>query len=157
MGAVECIRDAQPGEGAAREALQRAASMIWDSDREWLAANPDAIEVPLDAVAEGRVRVAVDAAGRRLGFTVVLAIVAGGCELDGLFVEPEAMRRGIGGALVRDAAERARAHGAVRLDVIANDNALAFYERMGFRGDTWVPTRFRPGLRMSLPLAGPAG
>jgi ribosomal protein S18 acetylase RimI-like enzyme len=62
------------------------------------------------------------------------------------------MRRGIGGALVRDAAERARARGAVRMDVVANDNARRFYERAGFRGDTWVPTRFRPGLRMSLPL-----
>jgi hypothetical protein len=38
------------------------------------------------------------------------------------------------------------------MDVIANDNALAFYERMGFRGGEWVETRFRPGLRMSLAL-----
>ena len=109
--------------------------------------------MPPDAIADGRVRVAVDASDTPLGFSLVLPVKDGGCELDGLFVAPEHMRRGIGAALVRDAAQRARAEGAERLDVIANDNARRFYERAGFRGDTWVPTRFRPGLRMSLPLA----
>jgi ribosomal protein S18 acetylase RimI-like enzyme len=127
--------------------------MIWDSDRDWLHANPDAIEVPLDAIENGRVRVAVDSSGTMLGFSLVLPVADRACELDGLFVAPDAMRRGIGGALVRDAADRARADGATRLDVVANDNALRFYERNGFRGDEWVPTRFRPGLRMSLRLA----
>jgi GNAT superfamily N-acetyltransferase len=126
--------------------------MIWDTDREWLLATPDAIEIPVDAIADGRLRVAVDASGALLGFSLVLPVARGACELDGLFVAPEHMRRGIGGALVRDAAERARARGADRLTVIANDNALRFYQRAGFRGDRWVPTRFRPGLRMSLPL-----
>jgi ribosomal protein S18 acetylase RimI-like enzyme len=126
--------------------------MIWASDRDFLLANPDAIELPAGAIEDGRVRVAVDDAGRRLGFSLVLPVTEGACELDGLFVEPDAMRRGIGGALVRDAAERARARGAVRMDVIANDNARRFYERAGFRGEKWVPTRFRPGLRMSLAL-----
>jgi GNAT superfamily N-acetyltransferase len=126
--------------------------MIWDSDRDFLLANPDAIEVPADAIEDGRVRVAVDDDDRPLGFSLVLPVKSGACELDGLFVAPEQMRRGIGAALVRDAAERARAQGAVKLEVIANDNALRFYQRAGFRGDRWVPTRFRPGLRMSLPL-----
>jgi GNAT superfamily N-acetyltransferase len=126
--------------------------MIWDSDRDFLLANPDAIEVPAEAIEDGRVRVAVDEHGNLLGFSLVLAVKSGACELDGLFVAPERMRRGIGAALVRDAAERARAQGALKLGVIANDNALRFYQRAGFRGDRWVPTRFRPGLRMSLPL-----
>jgi len=145
-----------PDELAALEALMRAASMTGESDREWLLAHPDAIAVPADAIDDGRVRVAVDNDGRRLGFSVVLAIAESACELDGLFVEPHAMRRGVGAALVRDAAARARAQGAQRIDVTANDNALRFYERMGFRGSEWVPTRHRPGLRMSLPLTGPA-
>jgi GNAT superfamily N-acetyltransferase len=126
--------------------------MIWDSDRAWLLANPDAFAIPAGAIADGRTRVAVDASGALLGFSLVLPIASGACELDGLFVAPEHMRRGIGGALVRDAADRARAQGADRLAVIANDNALRFYQRAGFRGDRWVPTRFRPGLRMTLAL-----
>lgn len=133
----------------------RAASMTGERDRAWLLAHPDAIEVPAEAIDDGRARVAVDPAGRRLGFSVVLAIAGRACELDGLFVDPRFMRRGVGSALVRDVAARARAQGAERIDVIANDNALAFYEHMGFRGSEWVPTRHRPGLRMSLALTGP--
>ena len=152
MSAVDRIRDARPDELAALEALQRAASLIWESDREFLLANPDAIEVPPDAIREGRVRVAVDRDGNLLGFTVVLAPKDGAVELDGLFVDPAAMRRGVGVALVRDACARARAAGAERVDVIANDNALGFYERLGFRSRGWAQTRFRPAPRMSLRL-----
>ena len=152
MSAVDRIRDARPDELAALEALQRAASLIWESDREFLLANPDAIAVPPAAIREGRVRVAVDRDGNLLGFTVVLAPRDGAVELDGLFVDPAAMRRGVGAALVRDACARARAAGAERVDVIANDNALGFYERMGFRSRGWAQTRFRPAPRMSLRL-----
>lgn len=152
MSAVDRIRDAEPDERAALETLQRAASLIWDSDREFLLANPDAIDVAPDALRDRRVRVAVDREGNRLGFTVVLAPRDGAVELDGLFVDPAAMRRGVGAALVRDACARARAAGAERLDVIANDNALGFYERMGFRSHGWAKTRFRPAPRMSLRL-----
>ena len=42
----------------------------------------------------------------------------------------------------------------MRLDAIANDNALSFYERMGFRAEGWMATRFRPALRMRLALDG---
>jgi GNAT superfamily N-acetyltransferase len=40
-------------------------------------------------------------------------------ELDGLFVEPAGMRRGIGRALAQDACRCASANGALLLDVIA--------------------------------------
>jgi hypothetical protein len=52
-----------PDEVAALEALQRRRLWVWDSDRDWLTANPDAIEVPAEAIDEGRVRVAVEASG----------------------------------------------------------------------------------------------
>ena len=38
-----------------------------------------------------------------VGFAVLLEPSGGACELDGLFVEPERMRSGIGGRLVDDA------------------------------------------------------
>jgi ribosomal protein S18 acetylase RimI-like enzyme len=96
--------------------------------------------------------VAVDGSGRRLGFSVVLAAENGRCELDDLFVEPDSMGLGVGRLLVDDAAGRAAAAGAGRLDVIANPNALGFYERVGFRVTGDMSTRFGPGIRMSLEL-----
>ncbi len=70
-------------------------------------------------------------------------------ELDGLFVEPDLMRGGIGRLLVEDAVTRARAGAGVsRLEVTANPRALGFYERVGFVRVGEVPTQFGPGIRM---------
>ena len=91
---------------------------------------------------------AVSGAGVRLGFSVVLAAADGACELDGLFVEPGHWGVGVGRALVDDAAGRARAGGALRLEVIANPRAVGFYERVGFVACGQATTRFGPAPRM---------
>ena len=149
---VESIRDARPDEALSLEALQRRSSDVWEEYRAQLAANPDAIEPPQRAIADGRVRVAVDALGRLLGFSVVLPIRGGRCELDDLFVEPDSMGRGVGRLLVADVATRAAAAGASHVDVIANPNALGFYERLGFEITGRASTRFGDAPRMSLEL-----
>ena len=67
--------------------------------------------------------------------------------LDGLFVEPAQMRRGIGRALVEDAAARARSRGALVMDVTAGP-AQPFYERAGFTVTGHASTRFGTAVRM---------
>jgi GNAT superfamily N-acetyltransferase len=151
MPPVEAIRDAREAEAGGLEALQLRASTVYESHRDQVLAHPEVVELPPGAVADGRVRVA-EVDGRILGFSVVLPVADGGCELDGLFVEPAHWHAGIGRALVDDAAAWARAHGAQRVDVIANPNALGFYDKVGFRITGEVPTRFGPGLRMTLGL-----
>jgi ribosomal protein S18 acetylase RimI-like enzyme len=105
----------------------------------------------VDAVREGRVRVAVDESGAIIGFSVDEIARDRTWELADLCVEPALMRRGVGTALVADAAERARVAGVARIAVTANPHAVGFYERVGF-ADTGelVPTRFTPGRRMVL-------
>jgi GNAT superfamily N-acetyltransferase len=146
------IRDARLAEIAALEALQRRASTAWDDYRPQLLAHPDAIELPVDQVRDGLVRVAVDPTGGQLGFSVVLAVAGGVSELDGLFVEPAHWRRGIGLELVADAARRAQAAGAGTLAVIANPRAIGFYEAAGFVAAGMATTRFGPAPRMRRPL-----
>ena len=143
------IRHARPEEAQELVELQRRASLVGEEYREQLLAHPDAIALPEGAIAEGRVRIAVDESGRRLGFSVV---EPGGdeWELDGLFAEPDHWRRGVGRGLVEDVTARARERGARALTVTANPRALGFYERLGFRAEGEVPTRFGPGLRMRL-------
>ena len=63
---VASIGEVRPDEALALEALQRRSSDVWEEYRAQLAAHPDAIAPPHQAIAEGRVRVAVDASGRRL-------------------------------------------------------------------------------------------
>ncbi|MBV9604378.1 MAG: GNAT family N-acetyltransferase [Solirubrobacterales bacterium] len=141
------IRNAGAQEAAALEALQRRSSDIWEEFREQLAAHPDAIEFPQRFIDNGWTRVATVGDETPVGFTVVIPGQAGTHELDGLFVEPDHMRRGIGRALVEDACERARRGGAHRLEVTVGP-AQPFYEKLGFVVVEKVQTRFAPAMRM---------
>ena len=145
------IRSGRLAERAALEDLQRRASMHEPMYRAQLAAHPDAIEVPAEQITAGLVR-AAERNGVLVGFAVLLGPVAGSCELDGLFVEPERMRTGIGRRLVDDAKRIARERGASRIDVVANPQAVAFYERVGFVTTGEAATRFGLAPRMSLYL-----
>jgi GNAT superfamily N-acetyltransferase len=141
------IRDAVTGEAAVLEALQRRSSDVWEQYREALAAHPDAIELPVNWIDSGWVRVAVDATGVPIGFSVVIPGDGEAHELDGLFVDPDHMQGGVGRALVADAARRASGRGAQYLEVTAGP-AQGFYERVGFHVVDTADTRFGPAVRM---------
>ena len=147
------IRPARVDEKSALEALQWRASLIWEADRAWLLANPHVIELPVGQIEAGRVFVA-EADDRLLGFCVVLRRDSEQSELDGLFVEPDAMRSGLGARLVDQAARMAIADGARGLFVIANPSALAFYLRCGFEITGEAQTLARPAPTMVKRLEG---
>ena len=120
--------------------------------RAQLAAHPDAIELPAEQITAGLVRVAVQA-GVVVGFAVLLERSGDACELDGLFVEPDRMRAGVGRRLVEDAKRMAREQGATRIDVVANPQAVAFYEAVGLTAAGEAQTRFGTAPRMSVSTA----
>ena len=141
------IRDGTAAQRADLEALQRRSSDVWEEYREQLAANPDAIALPQSFIDNGWTRVAVVAGEAPIGFSVVIPADGGVHELDGLFVEPGHMHRGVGRALVEDAAARAAHAGAACLEVTAGP-AQGFYERVGFTVIGSTETRFGPAVRM---------
>lgn len=136
------IRLARPEEREQLEALQWRASLANEADRPHLEAHPDAIDLPAAQIANGQVWVA-ELDGNIAGFAALLD-----GELDGLFVEPELWRCGVGAALVETAAHEARRNG-LALSVIANPAARGFYERCGFSLEGEAQTRFGPALRMT--------
>ena len=136
------IRLARPEEREQLEALQWRASLANETDRPHLEAHPDAIDLPAAQIADGQVWVA-DLDGNIAGFAALLD-----GELDGLFVEPELWRCGVGAALVETATHEARRNG-LALSVIANPAARGFYERCGFSLEGEAQTRFGPALRMT--------
>jgi ribosomal protein S18 acetylase RimI-like enzyme len=71
-------------------------------------------------------------------------------EIEDLFVDPKWMRQGIGRALVLDLIAIARGRGIGRVEVTANQHALAFYENAGFVVYREEATRFGPAPRMRL-------
>lgn len=151
MGNTVSIRAARLPERAALEALQRRASLGNPMDRDALLANPDAIEVPLEQIAAGQVFVA-ESDGVIVGFAAVVPRQDGGAELDALFVEPHAWKRGIGRSLVDHCVEIAARQSSGFLHVIGNPHAEGFYTACGFRLTGMVETRFGVGLSMRRPL-----
>ena len=140
------IRLARPEEREALEALQWRASLANDNDRPHLEAHPDAIHLPLEQIERGDVFVA-ELDGRAVGFSAIL-MEKGHVELDGLFVEPDLSRHGVGAALVDVAVHEARRRGQAMM-VVANPASLGFYEKCGFIIEGEAETRFGPALRMS--------
>jgi GNAT superfamily N-acetyltransferase len=145
---ISQIRHAELLEHDALCELHRRSSMVWEEDRAALEAHPDALGVPAGAITEGRVRVALGVEGELRGFSMVSDGGAGICVLDDLFVDPEILRRGVGCALVEDAAARASAAGSREMTVIAHPRNFPFYESLGFHPLEPAATRFGPATRM---------
>jgi GNAT superfamily N-acetyltransferase len=145
------IRPASPLERANLEALQWRASLANPGDRDALLANPDAIVLPMEQIADGHVLVA-ERDGIIVGFATVLPRPDGNAELDALFVEPGLWKQGVGRLLVDHCAEVARARASRVLHVVGNPHAEGFYTSCGFRSDGTVETRFGAGLAMQRTL-----
>jgi GNAT superfamily N-acetyltransferase len=141
------IRPALQAERSWLEALQWRASLANPGDRDSLLANPDAISLPVEQIADGHVFVA-ERDGAIVGFAAVLARPDGNAELDSLFVEPTLWKGGVGRSLVDHCADVARGRGSRILHVVGNPHAEGFYTACGFRIAGTVETRFGAGLSM---------
>jgi GNAT superfamily N-acetyltransferase len=139
------IRPAIPSERDALEALQMRASLGNAGDRDALLFHPDAIDIPLEQIAAGRVFV-LERSESVAGFSTILPRADGDTELDALFVEPSIQRRGIGRMLVEHCAKVARTLGSTSLHVVGNPHAEKFYLACGFKLFGTFETRFGPGL-----------
>ena len=141
------MRAATPAERKDLEALQLRASLTNEGDREALLTNPDAIEIPLEQIASGRVFVS-ELNGATIGFSAIELRSDGETELDGLFVDPNARRHGVGRLMVEYCAEAARKRGSRALYVTGNPHAERFYIACGFKQIGTIETRFGIGLKM---------
>lgn len=143
------IRPALISEQKALEDLQLRASLNNPGDRDAMLAHPDAIELPLQQIARGRVFVS-EQDGVVVGFAAVEPRADGESELDALFVDPEMQRRGIGRSLLAHCAKFAQAQGSRALHVVGNPHAEDFYVACGFNLIGTTETRFGTGLLMRM-------
>jgi GNAT superfamily N-acetyltransferase len=78
------------------------------------------------------VLVAEGEGGTLLGVSAAMPMPKEGIyDLDRLFIEPSAIKTGVGRVLFHAAADLARKEGAKELAILADRNAVPFYERMG--------------------------
>jgi GNAT superfamily N-acetyltransferase len=145
------IRTARSEEADALRTLHRASSYVWTEDHEQLDAHPDLFGVDPHALEAGQTRAALRG-GALVGFSTVRPAADGECVLEDLFVEPGAMRGGIGRALVEDAATRAAKAGHTVMSVIGASRTRGFYERVGFVAEGPATTPFGPALRLTRTL-----
>ncbi|MFI6146788.1 GNAT family N-acetyltransferase [Streptomyces sp. NPDC051109] len=128
------LRAARPGEAEQLTALVLRSKAHWGYDASFLASCAPELRIPAEEVAGRRIVVAEDAsAGRVLG----LASLEGAppvARLGLLFVEPEAIGRGVGRRLYRDALRRGAELGFRRLLIDADPHAAGFYRAMGALG-----------------------
>ncbi len=132
MSVVAVVRDARPEEASALEALHRRASAVWEEYGAQLAAHPDAITPPHEAIAEGRVRVAVDASGRRLGFSVVLPLEQGDASSTTCSSSLTGCAWGSAERWFTTSRRVRPLRGPSSVEVTANPNSLGFYSRLRF-------------------------
>jgi GNAT superfamily N-acetyltransferase len=146
------IRLAHPDDRLNLIELQRRASLVYEDTRQQLLDNPDVIDLDEEMLANNEVFVA-QIGDRIVGFATIVAHEGNDAEVEGLFVEPSEWRHGIGRALVHQLEREAGAWGASRLHVLANRNALGFYEALGFAIIGEQKTELGPtGLLMAKPV-----
>jgi GNAT superfamily N-acetyltransferase len=116
----------------------------WGYDAEFMRRCVPFLTVSEQSIAEGRVLVATDEAGRSVGMASVMP-VGDDAELGLMFVDPVAIGGGVGRALFGEAVRLARRLGYRRMTILADVNAAPFYERMGARFLHDAPSDAIPG------------
>ena len=148
------IRPASAGEAAALSALALRSKAHWGYDAAFLDACRAELTLRDDELASRRTLVA-EVAGALAGFGTLEGDPPSG-ELGMLFVEPAAIGRGVGGALLAALIGAAQAEGFTRLAIDADPNAEAFYlahgaVRVGEVASGSWPGRVLPQLELALP------
>jgi GNAT superfamily N-acetyltransferase len=152
------IRAARPDEAAQLSTLAQRSKAHWGYDADFLESCREELTLAPAQVTEKRTQVAVshapDTDGKLLGFGTIEGEPPAG-ELGMLFVEPDAIGSGVGGALFTHLAEFALKLGFHRLTIASDPNAEPFYlargaVRIGGVPSASVPGRVLPLLALAL-------
>lgn len=124
------IRTARPDEAAALTALAMRSKAWWGYDQQFMETfRPELTLTP--AQIEGDHVAVIERDCRLAGFVHLRPESADTLELVSLFIDPWAIRQGLGQRLWDYAVARARAQGYAALTLESDPNAEAFYRRQG--------------------------
>lgn len=122
----------------ALSALCFRSKAVWGYDKDFMEACRRELSLDPDELQSTSIAVAEDH-GKIVGIAQV-KVVGNEADLLKLFVEPTALRSGIGRALFCWATDKAASMGADRLVIEADPDAASFYKRMGAQDRGFAPS-----------------
>ncbi|MDJ0948556.1 MAG: GNAT family N-acetyltransferase [Alphaproteobacteria bacterium] len=145
------IRQARPDEARLLTALAVRAKRHWGYDEAFMQLSAPALAVDAAAIERGRVYAAADPGGTVLGVAGIEPLDdTATYDLTHLFVDPPAMRRGIGRALFDAVLQWLARNGGRRLIILSDPHAVPFYEAHGAVRVGDAPSDAIPGRRLPL-------
>jgi GNAT superfamily N-acetyltransferase len=133
------IRPARVEECGQLTAIAHAAKRHWSYPEEWIALWRDDLTWRADRFETEQILVA-ELAEQVAGFAAI-RIDNGDAELEGLWVDPAWMGRGVGRALLAAVIDAAAAAGAGSIIIVSDPHAVGFYERAGARQTGWIESQ----------------
>ena len=145
------VRLAQPREATALTALCARSKAHWGYDADFMRLSATALTIPPTMIEAGHVLVAEDRHASLVGVVAVQKMDCGDkFDLAQLFVDPSAIRTGIGRALFEAAVTLVARNGGSRLSILSDPFAEAFYIRLGAVRIGEAPSEAIPGRRLPL-------
>jgi GNAT superfamily N-acetyltransferase len=147
------LRPARPDEAEALTRLCLRSKAHWGYDAAFMAACRPELTLAGPDLDPARLAVLAEAGDPALGPAlglVEIALRGAACDLEKLFVDPPALRRGHGTRLFDWAVARARAQGATHMRIEADPGARGFYEARGAVLIGTAPSGAIPGRRLPL-------
>ncbi|WP_127900686.1 GNAT family N-acetyltransferase [Solirhodobacter olei] len=140
------LRPARPEDCPGLTTLCLRSKAHWGYDADFMARCRPYLTISETSLGAGWV-VLAETGDLPLG-TAEVTVAGTVADLDKIFVAPEALGHGIGRALMAWVMDCARAHGATRLEALADPNAVPFYEAMGGQQQGWALSEATPGRRL---------
>lgn len=148
------IRRATSDEADRLTTLAHAAKRHWNYPQEWIDSWDSDLTLTPEFIAHNEVFVAI--IDNAIAGCCALVCSESLAELEHMWIYPEQMGKGVGSALFEYARRRAGDLGFSELELSADPNAEAFYERMGARrigdipADMFGQSRVLPRMRLDL-------
>lgn len=153
------VRDATARDCDSVTDLCLRSKASWGYDERFMKQSRDALTLTPERLESWTVRVAEGPGGTLQGVAAfsIDPGAAQNAELELMFVEPDRMGMGVGGALMLDVMERLRERKVEKLWILADPGAEPFYLRFGAirtgqRPSDAIPGRWLPWLRLDLGL-----
>lgn len=125
------VRPARLADITELSAIKIRTSLMWPPFRQTLMDDPEWIEIPTQAIADGRTLV-IEARGETAGFATLEHRPDGDCEFHNIFVDPGHWGSPTPRRLIDALVDLATARGAWAVWAVVSADSRVFYEASGF-------------------------